>query len=281
MTDTAWIALSLVERVGGKTLRALLRRFHDDPRAVLDADADDLQTVPGIGPRIARSIKMIDLDRIEQAIPRWQSAGVRLITLPERGYPTRLRQLDDAPPTLFVRGCWQPFYDRSVAIVGTRGPSPEAEHIARRLASELAERGYVVISGLALGVDAAAHIGALSVPTGCTMAVLGNGVLNLYPPGNAALAQAILARGALVSELHPYAGPSAPHLVARNRIISGLSDQVIVVQTEIDGGAMHAARFALAQGRQLYVIDSDASGNRALLDASALPLRPDLRDLPF
>jgi DNA processing protein len=281
MVDTAWVALSLVDRVGGKTLRALLSHFNYNPAAVLAASAEELQSVPGIGPKIAESIRAINLARVEQAIPAWERGGVRIITLQERAYPARLRALDDAPPTLFVRGNWQLNMDKAVAVVGTRNPSPEARRTAEDLGAELAVRGYAVVSGLAVGVDAAAHLGALVVPDAYPVAVLGSGVLNIYPPSNAQLAVAVLQHGAMVSELHPFAGAGASGLVARNRITSGLSDAVIIVETAVDGGAMHAARFARAQGRTVYAIDTQASGNRALIDGGAIPLRPDLGDLPF
>jgi DNA processing protein len=282
MVDTAWVALSLTERVGGKTLRALMNHFHHDPKAVLAADSETLQAVPGIGPKIARNIQEIDLLQLEQTIPVWEQAGVRVITIHHLEYPPRLRQLgDDAPPTLFVRGdVWRPFM-KSIAIVGRRHPSEEAQKTARSLGFCLAERDYVVVSGLAYGIDYAAHSSALSVSTGYTAAVLGSGVLNIYPPDHEEGAAEIMRRGALVSELHPERAVSSSNLVARNRIISGLSDSLIVVESEADGGAMYAARFAKAQGRQVYVVDFPASGNRALIEAGAWVIRPDLRDLPF
>ncbi len=134
-----------------------------------------------------------------------------------------------------------------------------------------------MISGLALGIDGAAHLGALAYPPGITSAVLGSGVLTVYPPQHRTLAQAIQGRGALLSETHPEAQPNAARLVARNRIISGLSEAIIVVQTEIDGGAMHAARRAFDQGRRVYTLASDASGNQALIDLGAVVITPDLR----
>ena len=139
----------------------------------------------------------------------------------------------------------------------------------------------VVVSGLALGVDRSAHVGALAYPEGTTLAVLGSGVLQVYPYANIPLAKAIAARGALVSEVAPDARPNPASLVARNRLISGLSEGLIVVESSIDGGAMHAARRALEQGRTVYAVDNAASGNRALLDAGATPITPDGRDWPF
>lgn len=281
MTDPAWVALSLVEHVGGKTLRALMQHFNGDTRAILAADAASLQRVPGVGPVIARNIRAVNLALIEQALPRWQAAGVDCVTLDAPQYPPRLRQLPDAPPTLFVRGRWPSLTDKVAAVIGTRSPSAQARHNAGLLGAELAERGYIVVSGLALGVDAAAHLGALAVPESITLAVLGCGVLNVYPRANLPLAEAVRQRGALIAEVHPESTPNPAALVARNRIITGLSDVVIVVETGVNGGAMYAARFALKQGRTLYAVENDSGGNRELLREGALPLAPDLHDLPF
>lgn len=281
MIDPAWVALSLTEHIGGKTLRSLMQHFNGDSRAILAADTAALRKVPGVGPVIARNIRAIDLASIEAAIPRWQAAGVDIVTLDTPRYPPRLRQLPDAPATLFVHGVWPEAISRSAAIVGTRSPSAISQNIASVLGLTLAERGYTVVSGLALGVDTAAHLGALAVPGSAVLAVLGCGVLNVYPQANLGLAEAIRGHGALLAEVHPEAVPNAAALVARNRIISGLSDSLIVVETGIEGGAMYAARFALKQGRALYAVANDASGNRQLLQEGALPLSPDLKDLPF
>lgn len=271
MPDAAWVALSLAEHIGGKKLRALMAHFGGDPRAILNADAAALRQVPGIGPKIARIIENIDLAAVEAALPRWQAAGITLCALCDPSYPARLAAVDDAPPTLFIRGKLPAPTLRAVAIVGTRQPSRKAVETAEQLSMGLAQRGVVIVSGLALGIDRAAHLGALAVG-GRTLAVLGSGVLNIYPQANAPLAQAILARGAVISEVNPAAQPNATTLVARNRIISGLSDALIVVESSVEGGAMHAARRALEQGRKVYAVESDASGNRALIAAGAVPL---------
>jgi DNA processing protein len=283
MIDPAWIALSLIDRVGRRTLDSLSAAFHNDLCAVLTADPRDLQKVPGIGPKIARSIRAVNLDQVKVAITRWQQHGIGILTLRDDDYPRRLRPLADAPPTIFAIG--QLDKKRSnqpcAAIIGTRQPTAAARHAAQELALRLTEYGYAVVSGLAYGIDHTAHQSALALPTGVTMAVLGCGVLNIYPAQHQELARAIMGRGLVLSECHPDAPPSPSALVARNRIITGLSDAVIVVETSTEGGAMHAARFASQQGRTLYALDFPASGNRALIEAGAIPLRPDLNELPF
>ena len=274
---TPWVALSLSRHIGGKTLRALLAQFDNDPYGVLAAEEDALRDVPGVGPAIARHIQQIHLPSVAEAITRWQEAGVLILAQRDPAYPAALLELEDEPPTLFVRGDWDPArLDGAVAVVGTRDPSPEAVELATRLGAQLAESGRPVVSGLARGIDAAAHRGALAVPGAYVLAVLGSGVLNVYPPEHAPLAEAVRRGGALLCEVSPDATVSTPGLVARNRIISGLSEAVIVVETADDGGAMHAARRALAQGRAVYAVDNGASGNRALLANGAHPVAPDL-----
>lgn len=270
------MALSLVEHLGAKKLRALIAHI-GTPDAILQADAARLREVKGIGAVISTAIRAIDLAAIEAAIKAWQTLGVHPIPLYSPDYPTRLQRVEDAPPTLFVRGeC--AMSPRAAAIVGTRTPSPGALEAANRLAFELAARGVTVVSGLAYGIDGAAHRGALSCMMGETIAVLGGGVLRVYPPAHRELAGMITANGwgALVSETHPLADVKPTTLVARNRLISGLSGAVIIIETAIDGGAMHAARRAVEQGRHLYALESSATGNRALLDAGdAAPLMLD------
>jgi DNA processing protein len=281
MTNTAWIALSLTGRIGNKTLQALLKHFDGDPQAILAADVKKLQQVAGVGPKIAQSIREIDLKRVEKAMQRWRRAGIRAMPMYDDDYPPRLRLLDDAPPTLFVRGNWQPNFAKSVAIVGTRQPTEAARKLAQNLSTALVEKDYAVISGMAVGIDSAAHYGALIVPKGYTLAVLGCGVTNIYPQEHERLAQVVMKQGAILSEVNPAGSTSPSQLVARNRIISGLSDAVVVIETETDGGAMYAARFAAQQGRPIYTVKSQASGNRALIADGAGVIDWHLQDLPF
>ena len=271
--QTLWIALSLTDHVGTKTLRALIDHFGDDPQAILNASSRALQAVPGIGPKIARSIQQTDLKQVEQALQQWQQAGVTISTVACAGYPPNLLSIDDPPATLFLSGTWQAAYDRAAAVIGTRNPSPLAEDLAIEIGKRLAQYNITVVSGLAAGVDSLAHRGALLVPDGRTVAVLGSGVLNIYPRQNRTLA----AQCSLVmSEVAPPASPSSPRLVARNRIISGLSQAVIVVETSVDGGAMHAARRAFEQGRVVFTFGLSATGNQALIESGAQALHPDL-----
>ena len=270
----AWVALCLVEHLGAKKLRALVTHFGRDLNAILAADERELRRVPGIGVKIAAGITSIDVRAAAESLARWEAAGVALITLVDPAYPARLRRIDDAPPILFVRGDLNAGLRpgaRPAAIVGTRQPAPDALLTAKRIAYGLGQRGWDIVSGMALGIDAGGHMGALAANAG-TVAVLGSGVLTPYPPENRPLADAIRERGALIGEVSPEANPSRTHLVARNRLISGLSDAVIVVQTEADGGAMHAARRAFQQGRRVFTLDMDVTGNRLLAQEGAVML---------
>jgi DNA processing protein len=268
----AWVALSFV--VGSKRLRALVEHFGGDLDAIPRADEAQLRQVRGIGPKLASAIRALDVEAVAQAIPGWQEQNIHVLPLDHPDYPKLLRTLDDAPATLFAQGSIP--RGRCVAVVGTRSPSSEASDAAKRLGIELASRDIIVVSGLARGIDAAAHLGALAAPKGRTIAVLGCGLLNIYPPEHRGLASAVAQRGALLSEAHPRTETSPPLLVARNRLISGLCEAVIVVETEIDGGAMHAARRAREQGRRVCTLDLKASGNRALIDEGAEVITPEL-----
>lgn len=280
MTDPAWVALSLAPRIGRQTLQALLDHF-GDLAGVLGAGPDALQAVPGVGPRTAAYIRSINTQRTAQEMLEWGRSGVRALAWGADDYPAPLAALSDAPPTLFVRGCWgADLWQRAAAVVGTRRPSGPATTAAYELGRRLAEQGLTVVSGLARGVDTLAHRGALAGGEAAALAVLGCGVLRPYPPENRQLAAVIMQRGALLSEVHPLAGVKAPWLVARNRLISGLAGTLFVVETGPEGGAMHAARRAFVQGRPVYVLDLPAAGNRALLADGAQPIAPTLDDLP-
>ncbi len=261
--DSAWVALSLIPHLGARTLERLLARF-GTPRAALAAPTAELRRVDGIGPALSAAIAAVDLARVEADIARWQASGVTVLTRADERYPLPLTLLPDPPPTLFVRGnLSQALWADAVAIVGTRQPSATALRAAQVFAARYAGSGYTVVSGLALGVDAAAHQAALQQANGRTAAVLGSGVLNVYPSVHRPLAEAVLERGGvLLCECSPDDTASARHLVARNRLITGLARFVLLIESGADGGAMHAVRFARQQSRPLYVCDLPASGNQ-------------------
>ena len=263
----AWVGLSLCEGIGGVKLRRLLNRF-GDVSTILSACVDDLQTVKGIHASVAHQIQAIQLDKLADDIHRWQSAQqIRIITWESPDYPQLLLAIPDAPPTLFITGnpsIWKG--QQLYAIVGTRTPTRSIRDKTIRLSHDITQKGHLVLSGLAEGVDTAAHLGTFVDKNGRTIAILGSGLCHIYPKHNRALADAILERGgALISEVAPDSQVSAWGLVGRNRIITAMSEAVIVMQTSLEGGAMHAVKFARQQHKPIYADNNIATGNRAIL----------------
>ncbi|MDX2075032.1 MAG: DNA-processing protein DprA [bacterium] len=262
----AWVGLSLCQGIGGVKLRRLLEHF-GDAKTILGTSSDELQTVKGVTESIAHNIHAIDLNQLATDIHRWQEQGIHILTWDSTDYPQSFLKLPDAPPTIFALGnvdIWKK--PTAYAIVGTRTPYPKKRTETLLLSVEMAEKGHLVVSGLAEGIDAAAHLGTFTVVTGRTVAVLGSGILNVYPHHHKALSQAILERdGAILCEVSPNSVVSDWGLVGRNRLIVALSQALIVMQTETDGGAMHAVKFAKRQNKAIYADNNIASGNRAIL----------------
>lgn len=193
--------------------------------------------------------------------PRHGLSGITPVSPGDPHYPVRLAAIHDPPPVLWVAGKVDVLSRPAVAIVGSRAGSPYALEVATRLGSDLARRGIVVVSGLARGVDSAAHRGALE-GSGTTIAVLGSGVDVIYPPEHARLAKNIRHCGALVSEFPPGTPPLAGHFPQRNRIISGLSLAVVVVEASEKSGSLITAGFALEQGREVLAVPGNILGGR-------------------
>jgi len=196
-----------------------------------------------------------------RALDRAREGGVTPVPWSDPRYPTALAVIADPPPVLWLRGDPAALSALSVALVGSRAGSPYAREVAYELGSRLGERGVSVVSGLARGVDAAAHRGALAV-AGRTVAVLGSGVDIVYPPEHRALAAQVAERGALVSELLPGTPPRAAHFPLRNRLISGLSQAVVVVEAARRSGSLITARLALEQGREVMAVPGSILGGR-------------------
>ncbi len=262
------LALAATEKIGWRLINRLLERF-GSLEAIFSASAADLQTVQGIGAQIAASIERANPERAAADLAAFEQAGIAVATWQDAAYLTAFNQLEDRPLVVFRRGILLPADSQAIAIVGTREPSPEASQMAYRWAARLAWRGWIVVSGLARGIDSQAHRGALEAG-GRTLAVLGVGFNHIYPPEAAALAAQIAANGALISEVHPElaAEPTPSRLVMRNRLITALSRAVIVIEAGASSGALHAAHHAHAQGRPVYVLDN-SDGNRLLLDQFA------------
>ncbi|MGA2063924.1 MAG: DNA-processing protein DprA [Thermoguttaceae bacterium] len=247
------VRLSLVPGVGPRTRQKLLGRF-GSPAAVLAAAPSDVRATEGVGPklseRIAAAPREIDA---EAEIALCRQHGIAILTDTDPQYPRMLREIADPPGLLFVRGQLRPEDALAIGIVGTRHGTPYGLRLAERLAASLARSGLTIVSGLARGIDAAAHRGALEAG-GRTLGILASGVLSIYPPEHVALAEQVAAHGALVSEQPCRSAPLAGTFPQRNRLISGLALGVIVVEAGDRSGALITARHAMEQGRDVFAV---------------------------
>jgi DNA processing protein len=247
------LRLSLIPGVGPKTRKSLLECF-GSAKAVLSAAPSELREVHGVGPKLIKNI--IEADRtinVEAEIATCREHNINIITEAHANYPRPLREIHDPPGVLFVQGNLMPNDAMAIGIVGTRHATSYGLRQAERLAGGLSRAGLTIISGLARGIDAAAHRGALSAG-GRTIAILASGVMNIYPPEHDQLAAEIAAQGALVSEAPPLSSPLAGTFPQRNRIISGMSLGIIVVEAAHRSGALITARHAMEQGREVFAV---------------------------
>jgi DNA processing protein len=248
----SWFQLKSVPGVGNLLFKRLIERF-GTPAAALSATRVDLLTVEGVGERLADAIRHPARPAgTAEEIERARHRGCRLVSLTDPDFPRLLREIPDPPPFLYVRGdlsgCPRP-----VAVVGSRNATAYGVETAHRICKDLAGLGFTVVSGMALGIDAAAHEGALS-GQGRTVAVLGSGLDNIYPPQHRRLAERIAAGGAVISEFPLRAGPEAHHFPIRNRIISGMSLGTVVVEATKDSGSLITARLAAEQNREVFAV---------------------------
>jgi DNA processing protein len=247
------IVLSMVDGIGSMLTQRLLRRF-GNAESVLNATVSQLQEVEGIGSKIANNIaQAYSVCQPETLINQCRTNGIALIAQHDARYPKLLRTIDDPPLFLFVQGEFRAWDHFAVAIVGTRHATQYGHQQAERLASELSQYGFTIISGLALGIDGAAHRGTLAVD-GRTIAVLGGGLLHLFPQEHRDLAQKIVTNGMIISEYMPDQVPQRGMFPQRNRIISGLSLGVLIVEAPLQSGALITATLATKQGRKVFAI---------------------------
>ncbi len=251
--EDAWIVLNGIPHLGPVNLRRLFDRFGADPLAILGAGRSELVSVEGVGPKIADTLRNwpehFDLEREKGLL---EKHGARFVRQVDPGYPDPLRHIYDPPIGLYALGKPR-FREPAVALVGSRRTTLYGLRTARAFAGGLARRGVCVVSGLARGIDAAAHEGALEVG-GVTVAVLGNGCDIVYPPENLDLFQRIREKGTVFSEFPFGFRANRQTFPMRNRIVAGMCRAVIVVETDVSGGSMITARFAGEQGRQVMAV---------------------------
>ncbi|WZO99224.1 DNA-processing protein DprA [Isosphaeraceae bacterium EP7] len=247
------LCLSLVSGVGPSTTRALLERF-GTPGKALDASGSALRDVPGVGAKLAERIVAArrELD-VDDELAECARVGARVMAKGTDGYPPPLLDIPDPPSLLYMLGTYEPVDQLAVAIVGSRRCTPYGLRIAERLAASLARVGITVVSGLARGIDAAAHRGALKAG-GRTIGVLANGLSQIYPPEHEQLAVEVAYTGAVVSEMPIRQGPLAGLFPQRNRVISGLSLGVIVVEATARSGSLSTAKHAMEQNREVFAV---------------------------
>ena len=248
---SSWLRLTLISGIGGETQRKLLT-FFGSPEAIFSASRQSLREV--IGEKRVNLLFDADIAEAVAAACNWATGyDQHIITLADPDYPKALLEIPDPPTLLYVRGRLDLLNKPALAVVGSRNPTPQGLQNAERFSAALAESGLVIASGLALGIDAAAHRGALSV-AGDTIAFVGTGIDRIYPARNRELALEIGTRGAIVSEFPLGTPVSSSNFPRRNRLISGVSRGVLVVEAANESGSLITSRLACEQGREVFAI---------------------------
>jgi DNA processing protein len=270
-----WIGFNLVKGIGAVRLQALIDHFGDLQIAWRSAPQD--LRAAGLSPKLVERFldvrAGIDLDGLYSKL---ETQNVRVLTWEDEAYPTRLKEIDQPPPVLYLRGELLGEDSWAVAVVGTRRVTSYGRQITEEIASYLAQNGVTVVSGLARGVDAVAHQAALKAG-GRTLAVLGSGVDRIYPPEHRALSEKIIQSGALLSDYALGTPPESSNFPPRNRIISGISRAVIVIEAGETSGALITAAFAAEQGREVFAVPGSilapqSKGTNRLIQQGAHPL---------
>jgi DNA processing protein len=267
----SWLQLTLTPGLGAAALRAMLRQF-GLPQSILQRKRSDLAPYA-----TAEALALLDSQQVAQAVARaleWASAPRHhVITLADDSYPSLLLEIADPPPLLYAAGSLELLRRPALAVVGSRNATAQGERNAESFAQALSDAGFVIVSGLALGIDAAAHRGGLA-GGGSTVAVLGTGIDVVYPRRNAQLAGQIAAQGLLLSEFALGTAPAATNFPRRNRLISGLARGCLVVEAALASGSLITARAAADQGREVFAIPGSihsplSKGCHALLKTGA------------
>ena len=270
-----WIGFNLIKGIGAVRMQALIQYFGDLEAAWKAAPADLAEARLGktLIERVVQAREGVDLEKLWEKI---QNQGIKILTWQDESYPQRLKEIDQPPPVLYIRGEYLPDDLFAVAIVGTRRVTPYGRQITEELSAFLAANGITVISGLARGVDAIAHQSTLKAG-GRSIGVLGSGVDKIYPPEHRGLAEQMMGRGAIISDYAPGTPPDASNFPPRNRIISGLSLAVVVIEAGETSGALITAEFAAEQGREIFAVPGSilapqSKGTNKLIQQGALPL---------
>jgi DNA processing protein len=272
------VGFSLVKGIGAVRFQALLETF-GDLQTAWNAPAQSLMAA-GLNPRLVENLVHIRAQvSLESVWEKIQQQGIQVLTWEDENYPRRLKEIAQPPPVLYLRGELRVEDEWAVAVVGTRRLTAYGRQVAEEVAGTLARSGVTVVSGLARGIDSVAHQAALNAG-GRTLAVLGSGLDQLYPPENRKLAEQICQHGALLSDYPPGTAPDAANFPPRNRIISGLSMAVVIVEAGQTSGALITAAFAADQGREVFAVPGNINAphsvgtNRLIRDGAHPMLDP-------
>ncbi len=284
MNEKAILTLSLVPGVGNQRLRALLDHFND-PIDAFSASIPELHSIPSIDARTAREIfhHTPDLNSIDTLLGKLQRLGGKIISMKDTEYPSYLKQIYDPPAFLYMLGNLAETDHDAIAVVGTRNPTQYGKIITERLCSGLIQSGFTIVSGLARGIDTVAHATAVQ-NSGRTVAVIGCGVDIVYPPDNINIHQQIRQNGAILSEYHIGTKPEAGNFPKRNRIISGMTLGTVVIESNLKGGAMITASYALDQNREIFavpgpILQEQSSGTNRLIQQGRAKLIQSVEDI--
>ena len=269
-----WLWLSTKFEPGSVKCDALLHAFGDSPKAIYEADREQLAIHCGTNIRLLNALCDKSLDRVREILSYCEQSNVGLLTMDDENYPSPLLSIQGRPPVLYYKGTVPDFKSQlAISIVGTRKVSPYGLSVAYTIAHDLATANTIIVSGMALGTDTAAHRGALDA-RGVTVAFLGCGIDRVYPKENEMLMREIIKNGAVITDYPPGARPEGRHFPVRNRLISGVSHGVLIVEAAAKSGALITAEHALNQGKILYAIpgrigELESEGTNRLLTAGA------------
>lgn len=257
-----WLALSFIKDIGPITVKRLLSVFHS-PKRILEASPNELKDIVDISKLKTKKIyEFEEWNRVEQEMQKTREHNFRLIKYTDSEYPENLRQIEDSPIILYVKGSFRKEDKYAVAIVGSRNMSAYGRRITEAIASELALYGITIISGMARGIDTVSHESALKAG-GRSIAVLGCGLDNPYPPENTGLFESLSHSGCVISEFPLKTPPNRENFPKRNRLISGLSLGVIVAEAAINSGSLITANYALEQNREVFSIPGNITSRNS------------------
>jgi DNA processing protein len=268
--------------VGSKTFQQLLITF-GPPESFLEASYDDFESIPRLRDKGARLMleALESLQEYEDKLAEYSNKGISMLSFFDDDYPESLRQINDPPPAIYIKGDLNALKSQFIAVVGTTQASHTGLKLAVDLSKEFVKRGYGIVSGLARGIDGAAHLGALK-EDGVTVGVLGSGILRVFPDENIPLAENILKKGLLISEQNPYRRVRAAGLILRNRIIAGLAKAVVVAQVGTQRrGELRTVEYSCKQAKPAFFADPEGDLDRKALGRYGMVIENNVNSVDY